>query len=51
MMAFFGITEVLHRREGGNVAPNRAILITTQSGYIAPAGEQYYDMSISVIIF
>ncbi|MEX0529930.1 antirestriction protein [Raoultella terrigena] len=31
---------------GGNVAPNRIQFITTQTGYIAPAGEQYYRMVI-----
>ncbi|SUG44899.1 Antirestriction protein [Salmonella enterica subsp. arizonae] len=31
---------------GGNVAPNRIIFTTTQTGYIAPAGVQRYDMCI-----
>ena len=29
------------------MAPNRIIFTTTQTGYIAPAGEQHYDMYIS----
>ncbi|EDI0448422.1 antirestriction protein [Salmonella enterica subsp. enterica serovar Newport] len=31
---------------GGNVAPNKIIFTTTQIGYIAPAGEQRYNMCI-----
>ena len=31
---------------GGNVAPNKIIFTTTQTGYIAPAGEQRYNMCI-----
>jgi hypothetical protein len=29
---------------GGNIAPNRIQFITTQTGYIAPEGEQRYRM-------
>ncbi|WP_095907171.1 antirestriction protein [Enterobacter cloacae] len=31
---------------GGNVAPNKIIVTTTQTGYIAPEGEQRYNMYI-----
>ncbi|ELY4545670.1 antirestriction protein [Cronobacter sakazakii] len=31
---------------GGNVAPDRIIFTTTQTGYIAPEGEQRYNMCI-----
>lgn len=31
---------------GGNIAPNRIQFITTQTGYIAPEGEQRYRVNI-----
>lgn len=40
-----GITDLFHRG-GGNVAPNRVIFTATQAGYIAPEGEQNYNIYI-----
>ena len=36
---------------GGNIAPNSIQFITTQTGYIAPEGEQRYRMCIPVNYF
>ncbi len=36
---------------GGNVAPNRVIYTTTQTGYISSEGEQCYNMFIPINCF
>ncbi|WP_370608262.1 antirestriction protein [Citrobacter meridianamericanus] len=37
---------IIPQGTGGNVAPNRIIFTTTQTGYIALAGKQHYNMCI-----